>query len=247
MAPPLHPLLRNRVASIDVVENAENGASLLVLPSTSAVLGFQFRGRVRAGDALLAPAGVTGIQPAARTYAYLGDEGTGSVLVRFTPEGAACLGVSAAELAGRSVPLDSLLPAARVAEVTERLGEAGGARARVAIVESFLAELPYAGDARVTRAIAMLTASPDEARVAATARALGMSERQLERRFLARVGVTPKRFATLRRFERAVALLGKAPSLGAAAVAAGYYDQSHFIRDFRRFTGGPPREVLGPR
>lgn len=246
MPAPLLPHLRSRVASIDV---AESRGSVLVLPSTSAVLGFQFRGRVKAGEGMLAPAGVTGIQPSAREYTYVGgaDAGSsaGSVLVRFTPEGAASLGVPAAELAGRSVPLDAILPRARVAEVTNRLCAADGARARVAVVERFLAELPYAGDPRVTRALALLDQARDDAGVAAVARAVGMSERQLERRFLARVGVTPKRFAVLRRFERAVALSATAPSLGHAAVDAGYYDQSHFIRDFRRFTGGSPRGVLG--
>jgi AraC-like DNA-binding protein len=237
---PLHPQLRGRVASIDVVEN--DGGQVLVLPSTGAVLGFQFRGQVRAGDALLAPAGVTGIQPVARTYSYA--DRTGSVLVRFTPVGTACLGVPAGELAGRSVPLDAILPAARVAEVTERLGEAPDAATRVAVVAHFLAGLPCAGDPLVTRAIALLDAPAGEASIAAVARAVGTSERQLERRFLARVGVTPKRFVTLRRFERAVALSATAPSLTAAAIDAGYYDQSHFIRDFRRFAGGPPGDIL---
>src|SRR5690606_19408652 len=48
--------LRSRVASIDVIE--VGGGDAVVLPSTSAVLGFQYRGRVRAGEALLAPAGI---------------------------------------------------------------------------------------------------------------------------------------------------------------------------------------------
>lgn len=234
--------LRERVVSIDIVE--VDGGDTVVLPSTSAVLGFQFSGRVRAGRSLLAPAGVTGIQSASRTYSY--ERGTGSVLVRFTPSGAACLGVSAAELAGRSVPLDALLPRARVAEVQERLGEARDDAERAGVVERFLAALPFAGDRLVTRALALLE-EPGQLGVAGVARALGLSERQLERRFLARVGVTPKRFATLRRFERAAARAQAAPSLAAAALEAGYYDQSHFIRDFRRFVGvAPGRFFKGP-
>ena len=240
-----HPALRGRVASIELLESQDG--EVVVLPSTNVVLGFQFRGRVRAGEALLAPAGVTGIQPTARRYSYAG--GAGSLLVRFTPEGAACLGVPAGELSSRSVALDAILPRARVAEVHERLVAAPDARARVAVVERFLAQLPYAADALVTRAVTLLTAvgDGDDANVAAVARTLDVSERQLERRFRARVGVTPKRFATLRRFERAVALAAEARSLTAVAVDAGYYDQSHFIRDFRRFAGGKPGDVLARR
>jgi AraC-like DNA-binding protein len=226
------------VVSIDVVET--DGGASIVLPSTNIVLGFQFRGRVRAGEDHLALAGVTGIQPTARTYSY--EAKTGSLLVRFTPEGATCLGVPVAELTGRSVALDAILPPARVAEAHEQLGEAGDTASRIAVVERLLAELPYEDDPLVTHAATLLADAHDEASVSAVARALGVSERQLERRFLARIGVTPKRFATLRRFERAVARATTAPSWTAAALDAGYYDQSHFNRDFRRFVGSTPRE-----
>ena len=99
------------------------------------VLGFQYRGRVRSGHALLAPAGITGIQAQARTYSYEPD--TGSVLIRFTPDGASCLGVPAAQLANQSIALDDLLPSAQVAVVRERLLGAGDVAERVGIVEQF--------------------------------------------------------------------------------------------------------------
>ncbi|HYP97219.1 MAG TPA: helix-turn-helix domain-containing protein [Polyangiaceae bacterium] len=235
-----HPALRSRVVSIDVVE-ADGGTSF-VLPSTSIVLGFQFRGRVRAGEDYLALAGVTGIQASAKTYSY--EANTGSVLVRFTPAGAACLGLPAAELTGRSVALDAILPRARVAQVHEELGAAGDTAARIAVVARWLTEFPFEDDALVTRATTLLSTTHDEPSVSAVAMALGVSERQLERRFTARVGVSPKRFVTLRRFELAIAGATSAPSLTVAALDAGYYDQSHFIRDFRRFAGTSPRKYL---
>src|SRR5262245_38462473 len=105
-----HPALRSRVVSIDVVE--ADGGAIVVLPSTSVVLGFQFRGRVRAGEDYLSLAGVTGIQATAKAYSY--EANTGSLLVRFTPEGAACLGIPVADLTGRSVALDAFLPRARI-------------------------------------------------------------------------------------------------------------------------------------
>jgi AraC-like DNA-binding protein len=239
-----HPRLRDRVLGIDVVEN--DGGDSIVLPSASAVLGFQFRGRVRNDDSLLARAGITGIQSTARRYTYLG--ATGSVLVRFTPQGATCLGVPPGELAGRSVPLDALLPATRVAQAVEQLCEAQDAATRASIVDQLLLDLPFTADSLVSRAVARFDAPlADDVTIARVARELSMSERQLERRFLARVGVTPKRFATLRRFERAVALAATAPSLTSAAIDAGYYDQSHFIRDFQRFVGSAPGDFLRTR
>ena len=229
--------------AIDVVENAAGEDA--VLPSTSAVLGFQFRGRVRAGDELLSLAGVTGLQARARTYSYLG--ATSSVLVRFTPQGAARLGVPAAELAGRSVPLDELIPRVRAREVTERIAAAPDDASRVATVERFLQDLPFARDPVVTRAVELLSDPNASPSLAAIAAEVALSERQLERRFFLRVGTTPKRFARLARFQRAVSLMDFAPGLAAVAQDAGYYDQSHFVREFRAFAGTAPAAWRGRR
>jgi AraC-like DNA-binding protein len=80
----------------------------------------------------------------------------------------------------------------------------------------------------------------------AVAAGLGQSERQLRRRFETAVGLSPKRFARLRRFQQVFAL-GREQDAGAwaeAALAGGYCDQAHFNRDFRAFTGSRPRELL---
>jgi AraC-like DNA-binding protein len=224
------------VAAIDIV--ASDGGQAVVLPSTSAVLGFQFRGRVQRGSQPLSLAGVTGLQVAAQTYSYA--EGTGSVLVRFTAQGVACLGVPAGELTNRSVALDELMAPARVAELGERLIAAPDDGSRVAVVEQLLVELPFARDPVVTHALARLSDVQAPASVADIARELAMSERQLERRFVARVGMMPKRFARLARFERALSLVRSGLSLSSVAQDAGYADQPHLVREFRSFAGEPP-------
>jgi AraC-like DNA-binding protein len=236
--------LRDRILSIDVIESA--AAAVSILPSTAVVLGLQYRGSVRAETGPLAPIGVTGIQATARRYAYA--ERTASILVRFTPEGAACLGVPASELAHRSVAISDLLSPVRAGSLHEQVCEARTEAERIAAVEGFLADLPFVRDPLVTRALALLddaAVAGRPAAIAAVARRLSVSERQLERRFARVVGVSPKQFATLRRFERAIELARGAPSLTEAALAAGYYDQSHFIRDVRRFAGVAPGVLLG--
>lgn len=235
--------LRGRVDAIDVVDVTE--CTIDVLPRAGAVLGIQLAGRVRSGDTHLSMAGVTGIQTTRRAYAYIGR--TNSILVRFTAEGAACLGVPCAELAERSVSLDALFPAPRVRRLEAHLRECADDVSRVAVVERFLLELPFTRDPLVAKAVRLLTSCEDDARVAHVARALDLSERQLERRFLARIGLSPKRFAALRRFERSLELATTAPSLTRAAIEAGYYDQSHFIRDFKRFAGTSPAAFLEAR
>ena len=71
----------------------------------------------------------------------------------------------------------------------------------------------------------------------------GLSARQLERRFLETVGLTPKAFALTVRFQSALTLLQAGIAPAAAAADAGYADQSHLAREFRRFAGVPARDV----
>lgn len=74
---------------------------------------------------------------------------------------------------------------------------------------------------------------------------LGISRRQLERCFLARVGVTPKFYARIRRWQYAFALLRtrRSVSLASVALSAGFADQSHMSREFRDLAGQSPRSV----
>ena len=77
----------------------------------------------------------------------------------------------------------------------------------------------------------------------------GMTRRHMERQFRHGVGMTPKRLARIARFQRAVRFLegdGEAGRPGGAitAVACGYADQAHFIRDFRGLAGCPPTQHL---
>jgi AraC-like DNA-binding protein len=81
--------------------------------------------------------------------------------------------------------------------------------------------------------------------VALAARA-GLSMRQFERRFIERVGMRPKLFARIARFE--AALDGKArfaaKSWTEVAHQFGYYDQMHMVHDFGEFTGETPTATL---
>jgi AraC-like DNA-binding protein len=240
---PPSPALAGRVAALELVDS--EGGEATVLPGSGAVFGLQLRGRVHGPEGPLSPAGVTGLQQSARTYRYQGR--TTSLLVRFTPQGASCLGPPASELFRRSVPLEQLLAPALVRRLLDRVLHARGLPEQLAALEELLLGLPYRHDPRVDAAVALLGAAGGEAsRVAAVAQAVGLGERQLERLLLARTGVTPKRLQRLLRLERAVALARSAP-LTAAALEAGYSDQSHFIRDFRAFSGAAPGSLLRRR
>lgn len=73
-----------------------------------------------------------------------------------------------------------------------------------------------------------------------------MSERTLVRRFEQQIGVTPKIYASIFRFNSAIQRIenGQFRSLTSLAHDLGYADQSHFIRWFKHFTGETPLKFL---
>lgn len=138
---------------------------------------------------------------------------------------------------------------ARLSTFPDAAAAAPTAEARVAVLETcLLAELRHACpvDPRAAAAIDHITASHGTARVDDVAAAVELSARQLERLFRAQVGIGPKRFARITRFQRLVSRIDGADPDGWArtAIRCGYYDQAHLIRDFREFTGGPPTGFL---
>jgi AraC-like DNA-binding protein len=94
-------------------------------------------------------------------------------------------------------------------------------------------------DARIDRAVELLARGRS---VDDVAREVNLSRQHLRRRFLEQVGVGPKTFARVARFQRLLAhLRGRsAPSWAAAAADVGYFDQSHLIADFRELAGTTP-------
>jgi len=124
--------------------------------------------------------------------------------------------------------------------LVERLAQAPGFDERKKIVENALRARLRPVDAEVAMAVRHLATDP-----ATRVRSLAVSPaavRRLERKFRARVGMSPKRLARIFRLQKALLLWsgGQARSWAALAAAAGYADQAHFIREFTEFVGAPP-------
>lgn len=131
-------------------------------------------------------------------------------------------------------------------ELVQRVGEAETGAQRLAVADELLLRqlhrcppvVPDAVDA-VARCILH---RHGRVNIEALARDVGLSRRQLERRFLLAVGAPPKRYARIARFNHVISLLAESPAPDWQDIAylCGYYDQAHFIRDFRCFTGQTP-------
>ncbi len=173
--------------------------------------------------------------------------GSSIVGVRLRPGVAgAVFGIPASELLDVRVPLEEVL-GSRASELSERLDGAKGREAEYLLLEGIVAS-------------AIAEDSPDPLVLAATRRlgfpgsrvdelagALGISERQLRRRFHRSVGYGPKTLDRVLRFRRLVskaqAVSDGEVDLARLAADLGYADQAHMARDSVRLTGMPPAQL----
>lgn len=167
--------------------------------------------------------------------------------VRLNSESAfSLLGISMFEIRDQIVDLHDVIGAVED-ELFEKLAAADGFNERIAVFEKYLVTLnvpPVV--AELTECVSILRSTNGAKQIAHCAADLRWSERRLERTFNEQIGLSPKLFARIIRFQ---SLLSSADKDGSAlldhAFAAGYYDQSHMIRDFRNFAGVTPMEYFG--
>jgi AraC-like DNA-binding protein len=126
------------------------------------------------------------------------------------------------------------------------LRKAGKPERKAALLEEFLRGRRRDSDGAMALAAARLADDATTADIAALARGFGISERQFRRRFEAAVGLGPKRFARLARFQRVFEQERERDGRvwSRVALECGYYDQAHFNRDFRAFAGVRPRDIV---
>jgi AraC-like DNA-binding protein len=127
----------------------------------------------------------------------------------------------------------------------ERIVAANTTAVRIQIVENFLIQRMRAPNMRqddIDYCIKLIDYSDGLISVEKLSSEVNVSRRHLERKFIERVGITPKLLARITRFQKALNMLetNSSKSLTTVAYEGGFYDQSHFIRDFKEFTGYNP-------
>jgi AraC-like DNA-binding protein len=171
------------------------------------------------------------------------------IAIELTPLGAVVvLGVPAGELAGQVIELGDLL-AGRSRELSERLLESDGWRARFEVLDEILVRglcERYAPDGAVVHAWNRLVRAGGEIDVKALAGDVGWSRRYLTERIRREVGLPPRQLNRVLRFERSRGLLSRPAyrTLTDVAAEAGYFDHAHMVHEWQRLAGCTPTEWL---
>jgi AraC-like DNA-binding protein len=201
------------------------------LPDGTTSLVVRWRGR---GDV---DAGVRG--PCTRAHYKTVDGVPLAVRVVFSPGGAyPFFGVPVCTISDRLVALEELW-GGDAAWLLARVDDepAGAVRAVEAALTDRLRRRPYDPAGAIPARAAAARIAGGQWSIDEVARDLGVSGRHLRRSFQAAVGLGPKTFARIMRFQRARAASG---DWAAVARASGYFDQAHLATEFRRFLGAPP-------
>lgn len=245
-------ILKPFIRFLAISENPEE-SSYKVLPDTGIVIGFQYRGELSVLNAdqasPLAASGLTGLNDTYRIFKNSRDIGT--VLVFFKEAGAAVFFKQPLhELFRESVSLDNFMLRSELLIVEEQLCGANTDLKRIAIVEQFLISkmLPVQPDKLVLNALAIIHQHKGSIRISELASQLNISQSPLEKRFRKAVGASPKKFASILRLRH---ILQEKQHPGTdelmdLAYQAGFYDQSHFIKEFKNFTGETPDTFFNP-
>ena len=244
--PPLRPfvdrlwVLEGPAAAIDTGPIPPDGCAEIIVHAGDPFAGRGADGRLHPQERVL-------VAGQATRAIDLAPQGVARIAgARLRPAGArALLRLPQSEITNRIVPLAEIhrgLARALADDVATRQELNGMAEAMAAAIASAAASGgPPASPA--ARAVAHALGRRGLVRVAGLATAAGVGARQLERLFLDHVGVPPKLFLRIVRFQevlRALRETPERPDWARLAVEHGFYDQAHFIRDFREFAGATP-------
>ena len=232
-----------------LIIDSEHGMENRILPDTSIVMAFRLKGQLaytENGTYHNLPLSViTGIRESSRVISYSKD--TATLLVAFNEGGAAAFFKEPLhELSGISISLDHLVQGPKIHAIEEQLAEAPGNREKVKIVEQFLlSELKKTqADLLIREAIQKIKFSKGDIKIKDLLADLPISRDPFEKRFRRITGTSPKQFSVIVRLKNLISSYSGSTSLTEMAYDAGYFDQAHFIKDFRSFTGQTPHDFF---
>jgi AraC-like DNA-binding protein len=182
-----------------------------------------------------------------QTATYTNERNLGVIMVGFKPWGIQpFISFNAGEITNINLSMENLYPG-KMSEVEDKLKGADSMLKRIGVIENFLLSIirPFRPDDLIIESVKEMNRQNGQISVKQLARNFFLSEKQFKRRFNSAVGINPKLFSRLVRFQyilqcvdnNKVGLLDK-------AVQTGFYDEAHFIKEFREFTGQTPSAYI---
>src|SRR5690606_23238707 len=138
--------------------------------------------------------------------------------------------------------LDDVFDKNNVAAVEDELAVATTDKQRIRVVEHFLlAQLNHVEtDKLIVEAVKLIVQSKGTIRIRELNEKLAISQSPFEKRFRKTVGTTAKKFASIVRFNSVLEGISETKTLTEICYENNFFDQAHFIKDFKQFTGDTP-------
>lgn len=247
------PLLSSYIKEINVISQ-HSISPYTVYPGLYPVIGFQYEGSLALlnKDSKASPLkriGITGLLTSYRAFKALSPS-TKTVLVKLYPWGIPKFFKESANLlSNQSVGLNELVNEEKIDGLEERIANADSLSSMINSIQAFFVELyesnsNFEAEKRIIRLSHELSVNPDKCTIDEIANVYGYSKRSLERHFLSTVGLSPKKFMRSARFQQVLEKLEAGASWPIIAGDLNYYDQAHFIKEFREFSGLTPQQFL---
>jgi len=174
---------------------------------------------------------------------------TGMILVVFKPHGAGVFfKTPLSELINDNIPLNEVV-GNNIGKVEDCIQVVKNNNDRIAIVENFLLNKlfeNYTEPSQIEHALRIIEDTGGQVKVKDLAVESCLSTKQFERKFTRFVGVAPKKYISIYKFQNVLRMYRKNPdtNLYNLAYSNGYYDQSHFIHDFKSITDLIPKDFF---
>lgn len=233
-------------------ERFENALPVEVFPSPQAEMVFTY-GDERSSystvgkqeEHLSADYAVSGFFTQKATYRNKGQLGV--IMVGFKPWGIqSFIDFPVSEITNHNLDLKNIHPR-KIRHIEEEIRLVKTTEARISIIEKFLTGIlrPRKSDPMIIESVKQISQFNGQVPVRELATKFHLCEKQFKRRFTRTVGIPPKLFSRLVRFQYILSLMDSAQvKLLDVAIRTGFYDESHFIREFSAFTNTSPRKYL---
>ncbi|TGM79505.1 helix-turn-helix domain-containing protein [Leptospira bouyouniensis] len=229
-----------------LIIKTEEGIENQILPAPHLVLSFQLSGRLHSIESEysydLPRMGIAGFRKSARTIIY--PKKSSALLVLLTEIGAAnFFHEPISEFNGKTLSLELLIPNQSLREIEEKLFESSSDLDRINLIENFLIQNQREQkiDPIVSETLLKIKKSNGNLKIKDLKHGLPSSLDSLEKKFKNSIGTTMKHYSNLLRIHSAISSYSNQLNLTEIAYNNGFFDQSHFNKEFKLFTGKSPK------